>query len=278
MILLTGATGFIGRSLLRQLQEQGRPVKAYGGRINDPLALRTELLDVETVIHLAGAEWRGRARLLRHVDVEGTERLLEESRRMGVGHLVVISRLGADANVAYPLLRAKGEVERLARRSGLPYTIVRSGTVFGRHDHFLNVMARLARWSWPLVWLPGGGHSLFQPIWVEDLARCLARVAGRPEWVGMTLNIGGEESLRYQDIVQRVLEATGRQRWPFSPSPQIARPLARLCFGWWPRPLISNFFFDRLAVPEVTDPDTVRQLFGFRPGRLAHHLAFLRRS
>ena len=60
MILITGASGFIGRSLVQALIRDGRPFKVYNGRINDPLTIREELEDVLTVIHLAGGENRGR--------------------------------------------------------------------------------------------------------------------------------------------------------------------------------------------------------------------------
>ena len=125
MIFVTGATGFIGRALGRALDGGGHTWRPYSGRLNEPEKLRAELEGVETVIHLAGAEARGSNRLLLHVDVEGTQRLIEEARRAGVGRLVVPSRLNADPHSMHPLLRAKGEVERLVRQGGIPYTILR---------------------------------------------------------------------------------------------------------------------------------------------------------
>ena len=70
MILVTGATGFIGRSLMPRLEQAGFSARAYQGRMNDPIRLRAELDGITTVIHLAGSEARGRDRLLHHVDVE----------------------------------------------------------------------------------------------------------------------------------------------------------------------------------------------------------------
>ncbi|MCP4425362.1 MAG: NAD(P)H-binding protein, partial [Chloroflexi bacterium] len=128
MILVTGATGFIGRSLMTHLERAGKEAQAHHGRINAPLDLRQQLEGGDTVIHLAGAEARGRDRLLRHVDVEGTERLIEECRRANVQRLIVASRIGADHHSLHALLRTKGEVERLVRQSGIPYVILRSAT------------------------------------------------------------------------------------------------------------------------------------------------------
>ena len=76
MILVTGATGFIGQSLVQALRDQDRPVKPYTEKLNDALALPAELSGVDAVIHLAGAESHGRLRLLQRVDVEGTEVVL----------------------------------------------------------------------------------------------------------------------------------------------------------------------------------------------------------
>lgn len=276
MILVTGATGFIGRSLMAVLQEQERPVKAYTGRINDPLSLRAELLDVETVIHLAGSEARDRVRLLHHVDVEGTERLLEESRRAKVQRLVVVSRLNADYASLYPLLKAKGDEERLIRRSGIPYTIIRSATLFGREDRFLNVIAGLAAWTWPLVWLPGGGRVAMQPLWVEDLVRCLVATLDRPDLIDETIELTGDERMRYSEVVRQTLSAAGMSRVPFGPAIKITRAISAPLFGWWVRPPVTRFLMDRFSVPEIAPLDSVYSQFGFRPSRMGQRNSFLR--
>ena len=134
---------FVGRSLMGVLQRDGRAVRVYDGRINDPASLRQALDGVDAVIHLAGAEARDRVRLLQHVDVEGTERLLEEMRRAGVERLVLLSRLNAEPASMFALLRAKGQVERVVRQSGVPAVILRSATLYGRDDRFLNVITGL---------------------------------------------------------------------------------------------------------------------------------------
>lgn len=278
MVLVTGSTGFIGQSLMPALERQERPVKVYHGRMNDPLSLRAELLDVDTVIHLAGTEARDRVRLLRHVDVEGTERLLEESQRARVSQLIVISRLNADPNSLFALLRAKGEVERLVRKSGIPFTIVRSATLYGRYDRFLNVIAGLAAWTWPLVWLPAGGRVAMQPLWVEDLVRCLVACLERPDLLGMTIELAGEERLHYRDITRQVLVTAGMRRFPLSVSPKLIRPLSALLFGWWTRPPVTRFYMDRFSAPEVAPTDSVLNHFGFRPAHMTQQMAYLRHA
>jgi len=276
MILVTGATGFIGQSLVHALESQGRPVKPYTGKLNDALALPAELAGVESIIHLAGAETHGRVRLLKRVDIEGTERLLAGAGQAGVKKIIVISRLNADPNSVYPLLRAKGYVERQVRHSEMPYTIVRSGTLFGRRDRFLNVIAGMAAWSWPFVGLPGGGRVAMQPLWVEDLVRCLVACLDRPDLTGKTVELVGEERLRYEELVRLVLLSAGLKRRPMEPPVKVVRPLSTLIFCLWRRPPVTRFYMDRFTVPEVAPVDAVYRTFGFRPGLLSQHIAYLR--
>jgi uncharacterized protein YbjT (DUF2867 family) len=277
MILITGATGFIGRSLVQALEREGRGYRVYGGRVNDPLAIRAALEGVETVIHLAGAENRGRAHLLTHVDVEGTERLIEECERAEVGRLIVVSRLNADPNAWYPLLRAKGEQERLVRNSEIPYTILRTGTLFGRDDRFLNVIAALAFWSWPFVWLPNGGRGAMQPLWVEDFVRCLTATVDRPDLVDKTIELAGEERLHYFEIVHHVLDTAGMRRYRIRPSVKLFRRMMIIMSRLWRRPPVNRFFLDRFSVPEVAPLDSVLRHFGFHPVHMNQQTAYLRR-
>lgn len=278
MILVTGSTGFIGRSLMHGLEREGRPVKVFAGRINQRFDLRSELPGAEVVIHLAGVEAHNRPRMLRYVDVDGTRRLLDESVRAGVRHIILVSRLNADANSLYPLLRAKGEQERLVRSSEIPHTILRSATLFGRDDRFLNVIAALAAWSWPFVWLPGDGQVASQPLWVEDLVRCLLACLDSEALINQTVEIAGDERLRYDAIVREVLRTAGLRRKPIRLPVKLVRPLAMLFFGWWRRPPVTRFFMDRFTMPEVAPVDSVLRTFGFQPARMGQHMAYLRRS
>jgi NADH dehydrogenase len=276
MILVTGSSGFVGRSLMRALREAGRPAKTYTGRINDPLRLREELSGVKIVIHLAGSETRDKLRLLLHVDIEGTQRLIEECQRAEVERLIVVSRMNADPNSHYALLHAKGEVERLVRGSGIPYTILRSATLFGRGDRFLSVIADLAFWTWPFVWLPGGGRVAMQPLWVEDFVRCLLACLDRSELENQIVQVAGEERFHYSEIVNQVLFTAGLKRVPITPSLKLVRPFSLLIFGWRRHPPVTRFFLDRFSSPEVAPLDSVLHQFNFRPGHLGQHIAYLR--
>ncbi len=277
MILVTGATGFIGRPLGRALDHAGIAWRPYTGRINSPTSLRAELAGADTVVHLAGAEVYGNKRMLQHVDVEGTQRLIEEARRAGVGRLIIPSRINADPHSMHRLLRAKGEVERLAQRSGISYTILRTATLYGRDDRFSEIIFSLALWSWPAAWVPGGGKTALQPLWVEDYVHCLMGTLDRPDLVNRVITVAGAERLRYREVVQAILRATGKRRWLFPLPMNLTRPLARLTLGWWRRPPVSHFFVDRLFAPEVTDLDAVRRHFGFQPARFEETMTYLNR-
>jgi NADH dehydrogenase len=278
VILVTGASGFVGRSLTEVFRREELPFKVYSGRMSDSLALRAHLADVEKVIHLASAESRNRISLLRSVDVQGTERLLRESRIAGVGRLLVVSRLNADPNSHFALLRTKGVVERLVRQGEVPYTIIRSATLFGRDDRFLNVIAGLAAWTWPFVWVPGRGRVAQQPLWIEDLVRCIMATLDRPDLIGKTVEVAGSERIRYQEIVHQVLHTAGMKRITITPRVKLVRLVSALLLGWWRRPPVTRFAMDRFSVPEVAPLDSVLRQFGFQPSRLNQRIGYLRRS
>lgn len=277
MILVTGATGFIGRALTGALDHAGHEWRAYSGRMSDAPTLRDELEGVTTIIHLAGAEARGNRRLLQVVDVEGTQRLIEEARRAGVQRLIVPSRLNADPHSIHPLLRAKGEVERLVARGGIPYTIVRTATLFGRGDRFSEIILSLAIWSWPVVWLPSGGKMPLQPLWVEDYAYCLVSALGRPDLIGRTVAVAGAERLSYREVVHAILNVAGRQRILLPLPTKLVRRLSWLLLSWWRWPPAGRFFMDRFSAPEVTDLDAAQRLFGLHPARFGETITYLNR-
>jgi NADH dehydrogenase len=277
MILVTGATGFIGRSLGRVLTQTDRPWRAYTGRVNAPAELRAQLEGVDVVFHLAGAEARGSKRRLEHVDVEGTQRLIEECRRAGVDRIILTSRLNADPHAIHVLLRVKGEVERLVQRSGIPYTILRTTTLYGRDDRFSEIILGLALWSWPFVWLPGGGKAPVQPLWVEDYVRCLVAALDRPDLINQTVIVGGAVRFSYRQLAYTILHTAGLSRWPLAVPMPLLRPSAALFTGWWYWPGVSRYFVDRFFVPEVAELDSVRRLFGFQPASFAETITYLNR-
>lgn len=260
------------------LAREDREAKAYNGRINAPLTLRQELEGVDTVIHLAGSEARGRDRLLNHVDIEGTERLLEECRRANVKHLVFASRIGANSMAIHPLLKAKGDCERLIQRSSTPHTILRPATLFGHSDRSFEIIVGLAMWSWPFVWLPGGGKMIVQPLWVEDFARCIVNTLDKPNLKNKTITIAGEERIKYRDLVQQLLRLIGIRRIPIPIPLVLLRPFSRTFFSWWYWPAVSRYFVDRFFVPDVAASDSVLRNFGFRPTRFLQTATYLNRS
>ena len=231
LILVTGATGFVGRALLPQLVEGGHEVrvmlrpsrqsprlpKGVGlqvaiASLDDERALLAAMNGVDTVIHLIGAEWRGTASDVLSVDTVGTRLVVEAARASKVRRLVYLSHLGSDRASAYPVLKAKGIAEEFVRQSGLPYTIFRSAMLFGPDDVFVNVLAALLKLTPGFFLMPGDGRTALQPLWVQDLVTCVEWSLAEDSFLNRVISLGGPEFIPLRMMAEIVMEALDVRR------------------------------------------------------------------
>ncbi len=294
MILLTGGTGFIGRVLARHLVENGQrvrlllrpaartprlpkgvPVEVTVASLSDVRGLRAALRGVRVVYHLAGSEHAGARADLQSADVEGTRNLAQAAAEAKIERFIFLSHLGADRASAYPLLKAKGIAEENLRKSGLPYTILRSALVFGSGDHFTTHLARLIALS-PVFLLPGRGESLLQPLWVEDLAACLTWLLDDTGTINQTCEVGGSEYFTFRQIVTIILGVMRQRRLLVPCSLPLLRALTVIFETVFPRFPTSGFWLDYLAVSRTCPLDSLPRTFGLMPARFASHLDYLR--
>lgn len=284
MILVTGATGFVGRRLVRRLSgyaglevrvllrpgsdldrlPRGVAVHAMIGDINSPDSLLAAMDGVHTVFHLVGTDTRGRHAELEEIDVEGTRTVVEAALAARVGRLITVSRVAADRNSAYPSLRAKGEIEEIIRKSGLAYTIFRTGVLFGEGDRFSRHLAMLIK-AFPLFFVPGDGEQIMQPLWVEDLVTALTLSLQSIDLLDQTVEVGGPELLTFRRIAMRVMYAIGAQR-PIVGLPfQLYRASVWYLDGLFARWPITEQWVEMLSSRQTAELGTLERLFGFRP-------------
>jgi len=294
MILVTGSTGFIGQALIRQLTESGYPmrllirpspkspnlprgvaVEAAVSSLLDERSLRVALVGVDTVIHLASAEMHGRRGSLLKVDIQGTQTLCRAAAHAGVRRIFMVSHLGADRASAYPLLKAKAIAEEYVRRSGIDYTILRSGIVFGKGDHFTTSLVRLARLLPFIFIVPGDGLTLLQPLWVEDLVTCLAWNLEKTDTLSQTISIGGPEFLPFNEIVQLVLAKIRLRRRLMHVSPAYLHYFTFFLENLLPGTPTTSYWLDYLAANRTSSLDTITRIFSLLPSRFSHRLDHL---
>lgn len=295
MILVTGATGFIGRSLVRLLNEQGRqvrvlmrpsqssprlpqgvPVEVAVAGLQDARGLRAAMVDVDVVYHLAGNERYGARADLLEVDIQGTRAVADAAAEAGVQRMFTVSHLGADRASAYPLLKSKGIAEENLRRSGVDYTILRTAVLFGDGDHFTTFLACLA-YAQPFFYLiPGEGDTVLQPLWVEDLATCLVWALDDESTRNTTYELGGPEYFTFRETVEIVLRELGLEKRLVDTSPPLLRGITVTAEALFPGLPVSSFWVDYLAINRTTGLDTIPRTFGLLPSRFPSTLEYLR--
>jgi uncharacterized protein YbjT (DUF2867 family) len=238
VILVTGATGFIGAEVLRRASRRGwrvrglarRPdraealgrlphVELFRGDVTDADDLDEALEGVTAVVHLVGIIAATRAQGFDDVHVGGTRAVLAAAARAGVPRYVHMSALGVEAGRAVTAyFRTKWEAEEEVRGSGLSATIFRPSLVFGRDSEVFGPLARVVRWS-PVVPLPGGGRQRLQPVWVGDVAECFLQAARMERSPEPLYEVGGPEVLELREIVAALAAALGRRAPAIVPLP-----------------------------------------------------------
>jgi len=240
-VVVFGGSGFLGRSLCRQLSAGGywrvRVVtrrllnaSALAGLPNvslveadtgDPEQLRSALEGQDAVVNLI-AILHGSQRQFTEVHVEWPRRLAVACREAQTRRLIHVSALGVESPEPSLYSQSKAEGEA-ALKSILPKcTILRPSVIFGEEDRFLNTFERLQRLA-PFVPL-ACSDAKFQPVWVEDVAQALAKCLDEPSSAGRTYECTGPSVYTLADLV-RLAGGRGRVQRPILPLPA---PLALL--------------------------------------------------
>lgn len=266
MILVTGATGFIGRHLVTELVARGHVVRllvppqrlkhvtwdrekveVIEGTLQDEEAVYRAVSGVHVIYHLENALWWGRPRNLQRVELVGTRSLATSARSARVGRIITLSQLGASPASAYTLMKIKGQVEEMVRSSGLAYTIIRSGVVFGEDDAFINHIGMMLA-SNPLFFLmPGRGEIVLHPIYIDDLVQILINALSAIDTVDTTIEVGGAEYTTLRDLILTVMRVTGQNRVIVPVPPYAMRWFSTIYGRLLPRTLITPQWLDLLA-------------------------------
>jgi NADH dehydrogenase len=281
MILVTGATGFVGGHVVHALRAEDRPVRAlvrdpgaagrlhaWGcetvvGDVNDPESLRRAAAGCDVVIHLV-AILSGKPRDFDRVMRQGTRNVVAAAQEAGVRRFVLMSALGTTEQTKdlVPYYGAKWEMEQTVLGSGLEYVIFRPSFIFGRDGGALQQFKRIARLA-PVTPIVGSGTQRIQPIWAEDVGRYFAAAVDEPGAANRLFELGGPDVVTWNEFWER-LKRTLRMRRPSLHLPVGLMRVQARALELLPSPPVTR---DQLTMLEagdnvVTNTDAV-DLFGF---------------
>ena len=148
-----------------------------------------------------------------------------------------MSALGAIGDSASAYARSKAEGEAKARANFPNAIILRPSVIFGPEDQLFNRFASLSRFV-PILPLIGGGETRFNPVFVGDVAEAVATLIDRGVADGRIYELGGPQTLSFRQILEFILETTGRRRL-LMPVPWTVARIQGLLLGLLPKPLVT---------------------------------------
>ncbi len=231
IVTIFGGSGFLGRYIARRLARQGwrirvavrhpneaMHVKPYGAvgqvepvlcNIRNDTSVRDMMQGADAVVNCVGTFDISGKNSFDAVQHEGAGRVARIAAEMGVSRLVHVSAIGADKNSKSEYSRSKALGEEAVLQTFPSAVILRPSVMFGTEDGFFNRFAAMTRWGpiLPLV----GGKTLFQPVFVDDVAQA-AVMAVEGETESGVYELGGPETRTLNALIEQVLDTINRRR------------------------------------------------------------------
>ncbi|MCX7915390.1 MAG: complex I NDUFA9 subunit family protein, partial [Verrucomicrobiae bacterium] len=255
MIAITGATGFIGREVVRQALAAGLPVRAivrdprtaklpaevelFHGNVLYAPSLEGAFQGCRAVIHLVGiiSEWRENT--FQRAHVVATQNVLDAAKRAGVKRWIQMSALGTRADARTEYHRTKWAAEEAVRKSGLAWTILRPSLVYGEGDRGLNRLAMVVRWM-PVVPVLGSGQARIQPVAVEQVAHCFVRAIWTDAAVQRMYDLCGPVALTWNELYDELMRALGVRKPKGRVPVRLAYAVGAILERTGPYPMLSR--------------------------------------
>ena len=277
-----GATGFIGRHLMRRLTEKdfriivatrspylhgylkplGDPGQIDLERVNlfDEKTLKVLLKNSTVVVNLVGILYETRKQKFENIHSKFPELLSKLCNEHGIEKFIHLSALGINEDVKSMYMRTKLQGEKNILNNFDNSIILRPSIVFGPEDNFFNQFASLSQFL-PFLPLIGGGQTKFQPIYVGDVAKAIATILETEEIDNKIYELGGAEIFTFQQLMNILLKEIQKRRFlipiPFS----IAKFMARI-LQLFPKPLITTDQIEMLKEDNIVSNNygTLRDL------------------
>ena len=224
-VAITGGTGFVGAALARELLRNGHEVVLVARRartempvgaelapvgLSDRRALRHAIAGCDAVAHLAGINRERGRQTYQTVHVDGTANVVTAARDAGVKRIAMLSFLRARPACGSAYHESKFRAEQIVRASGIPYTILKSGVIYGRGDHLLDHLSH-ALFTLPLFATVGWRQPPLRPVAVRDVVRILRESLLTSRLENRTFAVTGPQELSMRHVVERVAHVIGRR-------------------------------------------------------------------
>jgi uncharacterized protein YbjT (DUF2867 family) len=236
-ILVTGATGFIGKRLVGALVEAGHDVKAMTrhpetydgpgrpvrGDVGERASLTEPLEDVDVAYYLVhsldNTDFEER-------DADAARMFAKVAEKTGVEQIVYLGGLGNEHNGALSAhLRSRREVEGLLGSTGIPVTVLRAAIVVGKGGISWEMTRQLVK-KLPAMVVPKWVGTRTQPIGIDDVVSYLVGVAGNEKAMGQVFEIGGPEVLTYGEMLQQAAMVMNGRELPVVQVPVLTPRLS----------------------------------------------------
>jgi uncharacterized protein YbjT (DUF2867 family) len=229
-IAITGGTGFVGRQSASALVSNGHEVVLVArgldtrgggfGRLPNARFFASDLSNVAdlarafsacgAVAHCAGINREIGKQTYQRVHVDGTRHVVEAARLAGVGKIALLSFLRARPDSGSGYHESKWAAEEIFRKSGLDYTILKAGVIYGRGDHMLDHLSH-ALFTFPIFATVGIDDKPVRPLAVDDLTRILKAILIEGRLSRQTVAVMGPEEMPLGEAVRRVAKVVGKR-------------------------------------------------------------------
>jgi len=262
-IAITGATGFVGAHLTSRLESEGHELLLIARRskndarfrisdLSDTEQLQELFTGCEAVAHCAGINRELGEQTFARVHVEGTRNVVEAAKAAGVEKIVLMSFLRARPDCGSPYHESKWEAEEIVRNSGLDYTILKAGVVYGRGDHMLDHLSH-ALHTFPVFGLVGMKEKSIRPLAIEDLVHVMRAALIDRRLKRQTVAVLGPEEIYLSEAVRRVAEVVGKQPLMF-PLPIVCHLSMASFFEWSMKIPLTSLAQVRILSEGVVEP------------------------
>src|SRR5215212_938738 len=259
---ITGATGFVGSHLTTRLTGEGHEVVRIARRAQDDGVVQSSLDDVDrlteafagcqAVAHCAGINREIGDQTFARVHVEGTRNVVAAAKNAGVEKIVLMSFLRARPDCGSPYHESKWQAEEIVRNSGLDYTIIKAGIVYGRGDHMLGHLSH-ALHTFPVFGLVGLKEKSIRPLAVEDLVHLMRAALIDRRMKRQAIALVGPEEIYLSEAVRRVAEVVGKQPLMF-PLPVVCHELMARVFERFMKVPLTSLAQIRILSEGVVEP------------------------